>query len=446
MQRALAIVCLAVASASAGFVLLHRSGSETLYAQFLNARGLVTGGRVQMGGQPVGSISGISLTRDGHAKVAMKVDPGTFAELRQGTRADVRMIGAAGITNNYVALTPGPIGEPRLPPSAVLPVVQTSSVVSLDVFLQSFGPRQRADLDEVIKRGDEIFAGSGAPYFNRMLAGLEPALADVQGFGAALAADRGTLSELVGIGSSAAGAIAEQGPQLASSITKTRRALDAVAGEEAALSDSLSRLPGVLGKGAGTLRASRRAVVAIRPALRALRPAARPLNAMLLRLNELLPRAAPVVSLVTAELPGLTRALNGAVPLKRPVVRTLSSAGSALHGLRPIAEGMRYYGTDVALGSLASLFGSVAAEYDAQGHYSKANYVQSLPTLVTGSLAELLAKYAVVPGQFQIRTDLTRRCPGGNEPPASDGSSPWLIGEKYCSPSHNIPASVQPSR
>ena len=38
------------------------------------------------------------------------------------------MIGAAGITNNYVALTPGPIGEPRLPPSAVLPVVQTSSV------------------------------------------------------------------------------------------------------------------------------------------------------------------------------------------------------------------------------------------------------------------------------------------------------------------------------
>jgi hypothetical protein len=110
--------------------------------------------------------------------------------------------------------------------------------------------------------------------------------------------------------------------------------------------------------------------------------------------------------------------------------------------LFPIAKGLRYYAVDVIVGSLAGLLGTVSPEYDRYGHYAKLNFVQPLQTLLTGPLSEALAAQPLVPGLFNVRTGLTRRCPGGSQPPAPDGSSPLLLGAKWCTAADNTPADV----
>jgi hypothetical protein len=113
-----------------------------------------------------------------------------------------------------------------------------------------------------------------------------------------------------------------------------------------------------------------------------------------------------------------------------------------MRSLFPIARALRFYGSDLVIGSLASLFGTESAEYDGYGHYAKANFVQSPQTFITGPLSELLAENPLIPGVIAVRHGLTRRCPGGNQPPAPDGSSPWNVGREICSPEHNLPLDV----
>jgi hypothetical protein len=82
-----------------------------------------------------------------------------------------------------------------------------------------------------------------------------------------------------------------------------------------------------------------------------------------------------------------------------------------------------------------------SAEHNETGHYLKANFVQSYQTLVQGPLGNLLTTHPPIPG-LSVRTGLTRRCPGANQPPAPDGSSPWHVGSDLCDPNDDLPASV----
>ncbi|MHB8694858.1 MAG: hypothetical protein ACYDHH_26800, partial [Solirubrobacteraceae bacterium] len=116
--------------------------------------------------------------------------------------------------------------------------------------------------------------------------------------------------------------------------------------------------------------------------------------------------------------------------------------GPAMHGLAPIFKGFRFYGTDVIMGVLAGFFGSLTGEYNADGHYIKANFVQSAQTALLGPLSSVLSAHPLLPGLFNTRTGLLRRCPGGDEPPAPDGTSPWNLGPKYCTASSDVPLSV----
>ncbi|MGE4428571.1 MAG: hypothetical protein AB7G37_19120, partial [Solirubrobacteraceae bacterium] len=59
-----------------------------------------------------------------------------------------------------------------------------------------------------------------------------------------------------------------------------------------------------------------------------------------------------------------------------------------------------------------------------------------------GPIGEFLSANPLLPDLFALRTGLTRRCPGGNAPPAPDGSSPWVPDEALCDPRHNTPADV----
>jgi len=438
----LAISALLIAAAALGFVLFGTGPAYTIHAHFANAGRLIKGDRVELAGRKVGTVSTIGLTANGQADVALSINDDGVIPLHEGTRAAIRVVGQAGIANRFVSLTPGPSTAPSLPNGGALPTSQTSGIVDIDALLDSFGPAERANLRQLITYNAQIYAGSGSRYFNSMLGKLDPGLAQLDGFSSELALDRIALGQFVHTASTAATAIASRHRDLSSAVQNTALSLGAIARERSALADTLARMPPVLAQAQGTLARTGAALTALRPALREILPAAPPLDRFLSRANSVLPQAGPVVARLVDQLPSLNESLVGLVPLQLPAVRALGSTGQAMKDLTPILQGFRFYGADFILGVLRGLAGVVAGEYDGYGHYVKNNFVQNYQTLPAGPLATLLSDHPLAPNLFNVRTRLMRRCPGGDTPPAPDGSSPWVLGQQFCSPQHDTPLSV----
>jgi hypothetical protein len=198
----------------------------------------------------------------------------------------------------------------------------------------------------------------------------------------------------------------------------------------------------VLDQARATLADAGTALTALRPALRDVVPTAAPLRDFLLRVTSVLPVATPVVAQLRGQLPGLRSSLAGLSPLEPLAVRALKSAATALKNVRPIVRAARFYGADFVLGILNGLVGAGSYNYSRWGHYERLDFIQPPQTAVSGLGANLLPSVPLLPGIINIKTRLLRRCPGGNVPPAIDGPSPWIPDPTLCTPSQDIPASV----
>ena len=441
-RRLLPPTALGLALIGVVLLLAEAGGSYVLNARFSNAGGLVKGGLVEVAGQPVGSVSSITLTPDGEANVELTIDEGSITPLHEGTRADIRQVGAGTITNNYVLLSPGAPTRPTLPSGAVLPTTQTSGIVAIDALLDSFGPSERRNFDDFFKFSGQIYAGSGSGYFNHMLAELDPALGQLDGFTGQLALDRPLLSELVRTGAAASTAIASRQDDLRATFGHMAAVFGALVSQRQALGDALGRLPAFLDQGRVTLARVRSTLIATQPALHDTPAAAGPLRNFLAATVSVLPEATPLVQELDRQLPEMKASLDGLVALERPAVIALHTLGPAMKSLFPVLQGFRYYGTDLVLGVFGSVLAMATGEYNGNGHYLKVNLVQSPQTVLSGSLAQLLAQHPLDPGVIQLQTGLLRRCPGGSEPPAPDGSSPWILPPHICTPSQDLPLSV----
>lgn len=441
--RLSAVVALVLGAGTAAVLLLGvADGSYRIHARFANASQLVKGGEVQVAGRKVGTISGVDLTPDGQADIELSIEDGDIVPLHRGTRAAIRAVGQAGVANRFVDLYPADAGSGELPDGAVLPNTQTSGMVDLDAILDSLDPEARSDMRRLIANSENVFAGSGSRYFNRMLAKLDPALRELSGMTGELAYDKAALQRLVHTAAGAATAIASRRSDLQSAVGNTARTFRAIANEREALGDVLSRAPAVLDQARGTMARVDTAVTALRPTLRELPPAARPLNTFLGQVTPTLHAARPVVAQLRGQLPGLEKSLAGMRPLERQAVPALRALEGATKDSRHILRGLRFYAPDFLLGIVNGLGVLAASSYDATGKYGRISYIQSPQTLFAGSGSELLQGNALVPGLFSARTHQIRPCPGGNAPPAPDGSSPWIADPALCTPEHNIPASV----
>lgn len=441
LTRIVAAVGLIVAVGVVAVIILFGGGSYTIKAQFTDASGLVTGDSVELGGRPVGSVSDIGLAANGQAVITLSISDRSITPLHQETRVTVRELGQAGLTNHYVAISPGPATAPALHSGATLPTSQTTALVNLDEILDSFGPQQRQNLKQLISASDEIYAGSGAKEFNGMLGEFDPALIELNGFTSQLAADRGAIANVIETGARTASALASRTPQLMSAVQNTATTLSSVASQNSALSDDFLRAPAVLNQARKTLADAGSTVTALRPALKDVPPAAEPLNGFLRRVDLTLPAAAPVVTKLRSEIPDLRSTFDGLTALRRQAVGALNSAAKALRLARPIVTVFRYYGSDLLLGVFAGLAGLATANYDRWGHYARLEFTQPYQSSLGGPLSSLLAK-PVFPGLFSLRTRLLRRCPGGNAPPSPDGSSPWVLPSAICTASQDMPLSV----
>lgn len=439
--RRLAAAAALLAAAFAVALVFTRDDTYTIEARFQNAGQLVKGGVVAVAGRKVGTISDISLTDDGQAAIRLSiVDRGV--DLREGTRATIRAVGQAGLANRFVDLAPGPTSAPKLPDGAVLSTQQTTSIVSIDALLGSFGPKRRVKFQELITNAEDIYAGSGARFFNQMLGRLDPALTELNGLTADLAGDRADIGRLVATASAASTAIANRRRDLTAAVANTATSLGAIASERNALADTLQRAPAVLRQARGTLAGAGTALTALRPALRDVRPTAAPLREFLRRTTNTLPPTRRVVGQLRGQLPAVNQSLRGLRPLESRAVSALRSTAKALTTSKHIVRGVRFYGADLIIGVFNGVAGVAAANHNKWGHYAHIEFTQPPQSFVAGSLSGLLTAQPLVPGLFDLRTRLLRRCPGGNTPPAIDGSSPWVPDASLCTPEHSTPASV----
>ena len=441
--RRTALGALTVAAAALVLiVLLGASTSYTLHARFTDSGQLVTGGQVEVAGRPVGQITGLSLTPDGLAEVTMSIDGGVALPLHGGTRAIIRAVGQAGVDNRFVQLIPGAQSAPSLPSGSTLPTSQTNGIVDLDAVLDAFGPHTRASLQQLFAHTAQLYAGSGARYFRGMLRGLDPALAQLSGLSGQLAADRVELTSLVRTGALAAGAVASRSTQLEDALAQAATTFTELASERTRFADLLTRAPAVLHQAGGTLAGVATAVTALKPTLRAVVTATPALQSLLRALPPSLTTLTPVAAHLSAELGGLRQTLAGLGPLAGPAVAGLRSTAAGFRALEPILVGLREYGSDLVLGIFNGLGGLVSGPYAAVGHYAKLNFVQSAQTLFAGSLSSLLSGGALAPGELAVRTHVAARCPGGDAPPAPDGSNPWVPDPHLCNPADDTPLSV----
>jgi phospholipid/cholesterol/gamma-HCH transport system substrate-binding protein len=442
--RPFAFGALLVAALVLGFVLFK--GSQTSYvihARFQNAGQVVKGGVVQIAGRKVGSVTGITLTDNGLADLELKITDDGAVPLHRGTRAAIRAVGQAGVANRFVDLSPGPKSNAKLDDGAVLGTEQTQGIVDLDAFLATLDPPARSDVQNLIRNSSAIFAGSGSKYFNGMLAKLAPALAETQRFTGEIADDRAQLARLVRSAGRAAAALGSRRTDLEGAVVNSARALRAIASERVALADVLTRAPGVLRQGRGTLSNLEVAVTALRPALRDIPATAIPLREFLGRVDSTLGKSRPVVSDLNRQLPNLRRSLAGLVPLEAPALKALSTTAAALRDARPILAGIRIYGSDFMLGIINGLAGVATGNYNGQGHYAGLEFTQPFQTFFGGLGAGLFNGITSLPnGVINTRTGLTARCPGGNTPPAPDGSSPWIPDPSLCRIADDQPASL----
>jgi phospholipid/cholesterol/gamma-HCH transport system substrate-binding protein len=441
VTRRVSLAALAVAAIALAAILLSGGSSYALRAEFANASGLVAGDSVELAGRSVGSITDIGVSPDGHADVTLSINDPSITPLHRGTRATIRALGQAGLTNRYVALSPGPASAPALPGSAKLPTTQTSSLVNYDAILDSFGSTQRANLQQLITESANVYAGSGSRYFTKMLSAFDPALSQLNRFTGQLADDRSAIASVIRTGAIAANAIASRRSDLMSAVANTATTLDALARQRRALSDSLLRAPAVLGQARQTLADAGAALIALRPALAEIPRAAGPLAGFLQRVPATLPAATPVVAQLRSELPDLHSTLLALEPLAPIAVKALNSAANALQVARPITRVFRYYGSDLLLGVFQGLTGVATANYDRWGHYARLEFTQPYQTVLGGPLTGLLSN-PLAPNLFNLRSGLTRRCPGGNAPPAPDGSNPWVLSSSICTAENDVPVSV----
>jgi virulence factor Mce-like protein len=438
---AVAALC-AVVVVCAVVIVLSSGNGYTIHALFENSGQLVAGGEVQVAGRSVGQIAGLSLTRSGLADVMLSISDASVTPLHHGTRAIIRAVGQAGVDNRFVQLIPGPVDAPSLRSGSVLPTTQTTGIVDLDAVLDTFDPATRTSLENLFAHSSQVFAGSGARYFNQMLQRLDPALAAFDRLGSQVAGDDAELSQLVRSGALAAHAVASRASDLQQAVGNAATTFREVASQRSALADLLNRAPGVLREGGQTLSSASTAITTLRPVLRELVPVASPLDQFLSLVPPTLGALTPTVGRLTGDLTPLERTLTALKPLAGPAVTALRSSARALAAAMPMLVGLREYGSDLVLGIFNGLGGLVAGPYTSEGHYAKLNFVQSLQTLFAGDGSQLLSNSPIAPGLLGVRTHVLARCPGGDAPPAPDGSNPWVPSSGLCNPADDTPLSV----
>ncbi|HWX44330.1 MAG TPA: MlaD family protein [Solirubrobacteraceae bacterium] len=437
-MRWVVVGALALVVAIIAYLAFSSGGGASYSFELENDSQLVLGDQVQVGGVPVGSITGITVTSAPtyRALITIHVDS-SLVPLHAGTTVQVRVPSLTTVAGRYVALTPGPNNRPALPDGAKLPSGSAQGTTDLDQLFDTLNPRTRKGLQELFVGTAEQYAGAStaagisAEYF-------APALAAGDHIFAELSRDQPTFTNFLVQSAKALTTIAAHSPELTSLISNANRALGALGAEQADLQRGVAQLPTALHQGnrafaqlPSTFAALRQLVdvsktdtKTLAPLFERLTPLVAAAQPTLHELSLALSRPGPSNDLtdVALALPGLARALANGSP----------SDIKALQEAVPITAFFGPYSPDLQ-GAVRD-FGTSAGYSDANGNYARVSPVFNNFTLgAHNTLTPATAQQALQ----GLKTKQLLRCPGaGATPPPADASAPFTdSGQLGCDPS-----------
>jgi phospholipid/cholesterol/gamma-HCH transport system substrate-binding protein len=369
--RIAAAGALAVAAILAAVVLFGADGNGKTYKLLFETGGqLVDGNQVLVAGQPVGKIDDIALTDDAAAEVEISVD----RPFHEGTTAVIRATSLSGVANRYIAIAPGPDNSPELDDGATIPADDTTSPVDLDQFFDTFDPRTRRALQDVIQGSAEIYAGN-AEQARETYEYLAPGLQATERLFAELNRDQNALSQFLASGGSVLSAVGERRDDLAELTSNANQALGAIARRNEAFERTLVALPPALRQANTTFVNLRSALDDLDPLVAASKVATRDLAPFLRDVRPVARKAVPVFGdlRLAVDRPGpnndLASALRDLPAAQRQARRAVPRAITAMDDSQPVIEFVRPYTPDLL--GLVTKFGQVTAYYDANGHYAR---------------------------------------------------------------------------
>jgi phospholipid/cholesterol/gamma-HCH transport system substrate-binding protein len=436
-SRLIALAAIAVAAIAIAVILVTGGSSYTLHAEFTDAGQLVSGDLVTVGGHPVGSVSGMSLTRNGLADVTLSISDGSITPLRQGTVAQIGQLSLTGESNRFVSLLPG--GGAPIPSGGTLPPAETRGIVDLDTLLDSLTPRVRASLQKIIRTGAYLLSGQTARQANDAFAYLNPAFSQTRALGSEIVADRFSLQRLVASTAQVSSSLAAHDSALAGAVSNTAAVLREIAAERAALQDLLVRAPGVLHQSSGVLADVNYSLHALNPTLRDLQPLAPKLATLLRKLVPAARDAIPTITDVQALVAPAERVLTELPPVVRKAVPAINSLRRALPPLTPILSGLRPYAPEVVSGFFGGVGGYSGGYYDANGQFLRTG-LELGPGSFSGLLSILNAIQNQLPAFNGTRFSQLQPCPGGATDASPNGGNPWNHPDSaipVCKPNNN---------
>lgn len=437
VARVMSAIGLLLGCALVAFVLFGGSGGHTYHLLFENAGQIVTGNQVAVAGQPIGSVDDVGLSDDGAAEVTISVDK----PFHEGTVAVIRATSLTGVANRYVAITPGPGDAPLLADGATLNGAHTTSPVDLDQLFNTFQPRTRRALSNVIQGSAAIYDGNtgGARSTYKYLA---PSLEASERVFAELNRDSYAFSQFLVQGSRTLKDIAARRSDLSALTANANQALGAIASQGGALDRSLVAAPPTLRQANTTFVNLRAALDDLTPVVNEAKPATKDLAPFLRKLRVVSERAVPVVHRLRFAISRHGRA-NDLTDLLRELPRAegaasknLPRAVKALDASQPTIQLIRPYAPDLV--GFVSKFGQVSSYYDANGHYARVSTAEanlfhyctagdSNPRCVSAGGPYATGQLAPIPPSQQFN-GLERgpfaRCPGGATQPIA-GSNPF---------------------
>jgi phospholipid/cholesterol/gamma-HCH transport system substrate-binding protein len=452
--RTVAIAALIVAVAIVAVVLLQGGSSDyVVTARFANASQLVKGNEIQVAGVAVGLVEDVTLADDGGANVRMRITDPTYAPLRSGTKAVVRLTSLSGVANRYIDLQLPGGARPAIEDGGRIATTDTTSSVDLDQVLSMLDKKARDDLQGVVQGLGKQIDGRSAEASRGYLY-LNPSLAATSRLFEELTYDTPALNQFIEANAKLVADLGEKRDDVAGLVDRLAAFTGAVSNRRTELADAIGQLPPFLRRANSTFVHLRAAVDDLRPLVEESKPVTPKLRRFLREVRPLAQDARPALRdlSTTISAPGadndLIELTRGQTPLRDVSVRNVQRNGKERRGAFPetvdaLSKSIpelayaRPYAVDLT--GWFDDFGH-SGLYDALGGKSRVGTYVNAFAQVDGVLRPIPLGLRTPAGERFIASDQRNRCPGAAEVPADDKSNPWKpTPDHNCDPSQVLP-------
>ncbi len=340
MRRGAAITATVVVAAVIvwlGLSLSGGSGGYRVEALFDNAGFAVPGEQVRIAGAPVGTISGLSVTKQNLAAVTLSIANRDFVPWYANATCTIRP--QSLIAERYVDCTPGTSNERPLPRidrgygtgSHLLPVTRTSSPIDPDIVQNVSQESVRQSLSVILNELGTGLAARGSD-LRAVILRANPALGQTERVFNLLASQNRVLAKLASDSDQVLAPLARTRGSLADFVVQANRTATASAAERGQLAQSIRLLP---------------------PFLRQLKP-------LMADLGQLASQGTPVVRDAGASAQGLDAEFRALVPFASRAKAAITNLGNAaqqsessLVGSQGLAQQLQDVGSSTAPSSQA---------------------------------------------------------------------------------------------